>query len=534
MHNGAIKGILTLFVFALLINLPYIHLREFQGEEGRRVIIAQNMIETGDFIVPHAEGRVYLNKPPLYNWLLAAAFKTAGTVSEASARIPSVIAAFLCAVALSLFWRKTTADTTGIFFLLPGLIFITFSDVMDKAIRAEIDMTFTLFVTLSLVLWFYYFEVRKKELSAWVFALFFVGIGALTKGVQSPAFFYCGIIPYLFYKKKPKKIFSLSHIAGISVLLAVFSVWLVPFASRVGFGEVLQAWVSEIVARKEPLQEGGFLRHFIEFPFQYVIAYLPWIPFLLLWFQKPIKKEPGIIKDLAAFCVSFLIISLPVYWIVPGARLRYVMPLSGMLAILISLPVSALINGKIKETLGKRYMNVIGCLMIFAVISSAFWGKKYDLFGSVLSVGLLVLLLSLSFLLVWRKTEISKKIALFLLVTVFVKILWASFYFPYHAGHRSHYRNAAGQINAMSPSNVPLCDLGVDNSHLVYYLKRPVLLVDSLDECITKGGSVMFMAADTEEGMALKGLSYMGKVKARDTMLRLYRCEEDADKDQAN
>ena len=62
-------GILLLCILSLVMNLPYIHLREFQGEEGKRVIIAKNMLETGEWVVPYVEGKVYLNKPPLFNWL---------------------------------------------------------------------------------------------------------------------------------------------------------------------------------------------------------------------------------------------------------------------------------------------------------------------------------------------------------------------------------------------------------------------------------------------------------------------------------
>ena len=84
-------GIAILLIFSLFLNLPYIHLREFQGEEGRRVIVAENMLKSGDWIVPHVEGAVYLKKPPFYNWLLAGIFYITGIISETTARLSSVI-----------------------------------------------------------------------------------------------------------------------------------------------------------------------------------------------------------------------------------------------------------------------------------------------------------------------------------------------------------------------------------------------------------------------------------------------------------
>jgi len=520
-----LKGILIIFVFSLLLNLPYIHVREFQGAEGRRVVIARNMIETGEWIVPYVEGRVYLNKPPLFNWLLAVVFKIGGTISETSARMLSVISAFLCAVSLSLFWRRTF-DIKNLRFILPGLIFLTFTDVMDKAVRAEIDMTFTFFMTLSLILWFYYFEVRKKEFAAWLISLSFVSVSILTKGIQAPAFFYCGVIPYLFYKKEIRKIYSLQHLTGIFVLLIVFSIWFLPVAGRIGPGDIFQAWWHEILVRKEPLKEGGFLRHFVEFPLQYVMAYLPWIPFLLLWLHRPFKKDNVTMKNLAVYCLFFLLVSVPIYWLIPGAKLRYLLPLSGTLAILISMPVDALIAGRIEDPRpGKRCVQALGFFLILFAVSAPFWGKKFELFGRPFSVTLLIVIFLMSCLIVWWKTDMKKKIILLLLALLLIKTFWASFYFPYHAARLSHYREAARQINLLVPHDVPLYDYGVDNSHLVYYLKRPVVLIESPDEVIIKTGSVVFMDNDSAEGLTLEGFSYIGKVKIRDVNLLLYRVE---------
>ena len=102
------------------------------------------MLKSGDWIVPHVEGAVYLKKPPFYNWILAGIFYITGIISETTARLSSVITATTCAIVISLFWRKI-AGIRDLWYVLPGLVFLTFPDVMGKAIKAEIDITFTLF-----------------------------------------------------------------------------------------------------------------------------------------------------------------------------------------------------------------------------------------------------------------------------------------------------------------------------------------------------------------------------------------------------
>jgi 4-amino-4-deoxy-L-arabinose transferase-like glycosyltransferase len=524
MHKNAMvmKGILLLLFFCLLLNIPYIHLREFQGEEGRRVIIAATMLKTGEWIVPYVENVPYLKKPPLFNWLLAGIFRLTGIVSETTARMLSVLSVFLCALSLSLFWKKI-ARIRDAWFILPGLIFLTFTDVMDKAVRAEIDMTFTLFITLAVLLWFYLYENLQKPTTAWIVSLSFVSVATLTKGLQAPAFFYCGVLPYLVYKREIRRFFSASHIAGVCAALAIFSAWFVPFTERIGTEEVLKTWWHEIATRQEPIKAGGFFRHFVEFPLLYLIAYLPWLPLMFLWMHKEIREKAEVYKKLLMYCFFFLLFSVPFYWIMPGARLRYILPVSGMLALLLAIPISFVFRDPSwKPSWIKRYLQLFGILSCLTVLASPFWGKRFELFQDPVPVLLLVAVFSLSLLLIVQQGEVKKKLVLFFLITLLVKISWASLYFPYHAKYLSHYRTAAQQINALLPLDVLLYDYRVDNQHLAYYLKRQITLIKYFDMSTMKNGTIVFMEKKTADSMDLQGLSYIGEVEARRDRLLFY------------
>ena len=107
-----------------------------------------------------------------------------------------------------------------------------------------------------------------------------------------------------------------------------------------------------------------------------------------------------------------------------------------------------------------------------------------------------------------------------------VKLFWASFYFPYYAKFFSHYRNAAKEINAVVPKRASLCDYGVDNQHLVYYLERPVTMVDTPTLNVLKHCDFVL----AEEGRLLElpyGLHSAGApVQARKSLLRLYEVDK--------
>jgi len=516
------RGMLLLFLFSLVLNLPYINVREFQGEEGRRVNIAVTMLQTGDWVIPHVEGAIYLKKPPFYNWVLAAFFTFTGTVSEAMARVPSALAAFFCAAALSLFWRRSTGSSDS-WFILPGLVFLTFPDVMDKAVRSEIDMTFTLFITLSLIAWFYLYEVKGRVFAAWIISLALVGVSTLTKGLQAPFFYYCTVMPYLlFYRRNARGFFSLSHLVGIAAGSMVFLAWLVPVSQEVGLKSLVTVWMQEILVRGEPLKKGGFWLHFIEFPFSYLAAYSPWVAFLLLLSRREGEQASTMKRNLAYFCALGLVVSIPLYWVAPGARLRYLLPLSGMLALLISMAMRAILGGARLSSWIAYFGKAVGAALVVSVLASPLWGQRFDLFGNAVSLGLMAGVFLAGIVLVIRSGEGKELIRNLIVTVLLVKLFWASFYFPYHAKFFSHYRDAAKEINALLPQRASLCDYGIDNGHLVFYLERPVTMVDTLTQDALKRCDFVLAKEGSLDG-PLYGLHRVGApVKARKSLLGLY------------
>lgn len=505
-----------------MLNIPYLHVREFQGEEGRRVIIAQEMLRSGDWIVPSVEGEVYLRKPPFYNWVLAGIFGVLGKASEMTARIPSVLFATLAALGLTLFWWRTSRER-DLRFIVPGLIYLTFSDVIDKAVRAEIDMTFASLVTLALVSWFILHESYGRKTLAWVLSLFLVGISVLTKGVQAPAFFYCAVMPYLLVRKEVRNLFSWGHLAGIGIAVAVIAMWFVPVALAAGGGEVVKTWWHEIAVRGEPLSGSRFWNHIVDFPLSFVLAYLPWIPFLILWKDRSLRPEDEHLRKFALFALLPLVISIPVYWLIPGARLRYLMPLAGMLALLIAIPLDGLLERERAPSWVTWYFRVIGFTCALAVISAPFWGVRFSLASRPAALAIMVALLAVSIFLVRMKGRFAHALMLFLAVVLLGKLFWASLYFPYHAERHSYYRNAAREINALMPVDAPLYDYRVLNPHLTFYLDRPVLLIQSLNDPRIGPGAIVLIRKGAEQDQDMSRFTFLAEIEARSSTYQLYR-----------
>ncbi|MBO6518174.1 MAG: glycosyltransferase family 39 protein, partial [Bacteroidia bacterium] len=61
------------------------------ADEPIRALVAADMAINGNYIAPKLNGEVYLNKPPLYNWMLLGFFKVFNSYSEWVVRLPSIL-----------------------------------------------------------------------------------------------------------------------------------------------------------------------------------------------------------------------------------------------------------------------------------------------------------------------------------------------------------------------------------------------------------------------------------------------------------
>src|SRR5436309_8021162 len=59
----------------MALSLPFLFLKLgmplLDPDEGLYASIAQEMLQRGDWVIPHVNGLPYLEKPPLYFWLTA-------------------------------------------------------------------------------------------------------------------------------------------------------------------------------------------------------------------------------------------------------------------------------------------------------------------------------------------------------------------------------------------------------------------------------------------------------------------------------
>jgi 4-amino-4-deoxy-L-arabinose transferase-like glycosyltransferase len=119
---------LTLFTFLFLLGGRSLN----EPDEGRYSEIAREMIETGDWLVPHLWYLPHLDKPPMTCWLVAASMKLFGQ-NEWAARLPvalagisGVWAAFLLGCSLggrrAGFWSAVILQSSLLYFAMARML----------------------------------------------------------------------------------------------------------------------------------------------------------------------------------------------------------------------------------------------------------------------------------------------------------------------------------------------------------------------------------------------------------------------------
>src|SRR5436190_18733616 len=97
--NSRFRAVGVVLLVWALIYLPALGSIAIKGEEGRRILPAVRMLETGNYTVSQVGSNPYYRKPPLVNWLVAASFKFLGVRNEWTARLPSALSVLAVAIA---------------------------------------------------------------------------------------------------------------------------------------------------------------------------------------------------------------------------------------------------------------------------------------------------------------------------------------------------------------------------------------------------------------------------------------------------
>src|SRR5438270_2679916 len=224
--NSRLRAIAIVLLVWAVIYLPALGSIAIKGEEGRRILPAIRMIETGNYIVPQIGSNPYYRKPPLVNWLIAISFRLFGARNEWTARLPSALAVLAVAVAFVTVALASLGPTGSI---LAALIWMTNIGTIEKGRLIEIEALYVSLCGLAIIFWLSFFVQRKSPWLIWVPASIFLGLGLLAKGPTHLIFFYAIVFAVVWHLNEWRLLIHPAHFAGLAIMLGIFAVWAIPF-----------------------------------------------------------------------------------------------------------------------------------------------------------------------------------------------------------------------------------------------------------------------------------------------------------------
>ena len=302
-----------------IVYLPALGSIAIKGEEGRRILPAVRMLETGNYVIPQVGGNTYYRKPPLVNWLVAASFKFFGVRNEWTARLPSALSVLAVAIA---FVTVASASLGARGSIIAAAIWLTNIGIIEKGRLIEIEALYVSLCGLAIISWLSFFLQTKSPWLIWLPASVFLGLGLLAKGPASLIFFYGIVIAVLAYWKEWRVLVHPAHFVGLVVMIGIAAAWAIPFLHSTTSQVAIEKWSGQYTGRLKGIDFKFF--DWIQNVPRALIYFLPWL--LLLPFARFSKLQEQSEQRLAralswGAAVPFLAINL-----VPSAVARYSMP----------------------------------------------------------------------------------------------------------------------------------------------------------------------------------------------------------------
>ncbi|MFN5300060.1 MAG: glycosyltransferase [Planctomycetaceae bacterium] len=192
-------------------------------DESRYAQIAQEMVVTGDWLVPKRLGQPYLDKPPLLYWTTALAFKALG-VSEAAVHLVPALASLITVFSAFLLGRHlvgTAAAGVGSVLLMCSAGFLLSGRFLFM------DSLLTSWTTLGFLAALVAVRTSRVSWPLWLLSAVACGLGFLTKGPIAPVLIATPVAASLWLTGQSSRLTWKLLAAYATAVLAIVLPWFI-------------------------------------------------------------------------------------------------------------------------------------------------------------------------------------------------------------------------------------------------------------------------------------------------------------------
>ena len=509
--------------FALLGNRSL-----YDPDEGRYAEIPREMLETGDYVIPHLDGLAYLEKPPLQYWLTALGFRAFGA-SDWSARLVPGIAGYLSLAAIYYVGRRLWGVGAG---LRAALLTGSSTLFVLLAHQLTLDMLLCFFLVVSLA-GFLAAQLQREQparcrnrmLVCWAA----MALAVLTKGLIGVVIPAASLLLYLLWQRDWRARRSLHIGWGLPLLVAIAAPWVV-LAARANPDFLQFFFVREHVLRFfTPIEDRSEAWWFF-FPVL-ALGILPWMPLAVRALADTCRSgEPYGRFDPGRLLCSWSVFTFVFFSFSDSKLVTYVLPAIPPLALLCARPSASEVSSIRQGAL----LSIAASLGILVYASGEWNSPQADMLARQMLCGLDLTAALLAAAAIVTLALLSRAEARWALLALCAGsylgtaglLIAGSEVQGSFSGHA-----AAELLKSVAPAGAPVYAVQYYEQTLPFYLKRFLVLVDYRDEFAlgldeSPGAGIADLAEfalrwrESREGYAIMRLHTLDLLKAQGLPLR--------------
>ena len=330
----------------------------WDNDEGMHAAMSRDMLRTGDWVVPRFAGEPFLDKPPLFTWMVAGSFALLGP-NEFAARFPTALLGLALALSTYLLGRRTVGETgafLGGVFLAGSVMFLVLSHAVVH------DMALALPVSVALLLFFAAHDRGEGSARVWIPFWIAVGFSVLAKGPLGAVLIAGPVSIHLILRRDLRFLMRMAPLPGIAVALLIAFPWYVAMEIR----------------------QPGFLRYFLltqnfgnfagvgprhPEPWWFylpvlILGFLPWSHLLPAALGRAFRKP----SDLGAgttFLLTWFLFGFVLFSVASSKLPSYLLPLVPAVALLVGSYAARFVGG---DDGGRRRVWAVGHASFVALV----------------------------------------------------------------------------------------------------------------------------------------------------------------------
>ena len=469
---SSMKAVRLIFLILGVLFFLHVGIRPLANpDEGRYAGMGLEMIRSGDWIVPHLNGLIYFEKPPLGYWCIALGEKIFGATLF-GARFFNALFSLLTCFVLYRFCKRFLSQKIGLWAaFIYGTCGLPFG--MSQVLTLDNALTFFLATTLLLFAGGFLEEDTKHARKYFLWAYVFMAFTVLTKGLIG--------LPWLIFTGYIKKLPKAHLLKGLLLFFVIAVPWHFLAQQRYDcffhfyfWHEHFERYLTTVHNRAKPLY---FLLN------AFLLGILPWLFFLPRSLRIAFKNMKTQQSKHIIWFVTLWSSLIVLFFIKSSSQLiPYILPAIPSIAILLACGISQIDLSKIRI---ECFLWAIAYI-ISAVALPYVLAKKalMPVPTALIALAVCTILLGSSMALFQIKKHTQRSFRLLVFTTVLIYLL-LPMYLPYCQRHCGYATCTYLKEKASQPFKI-FCVYNYFDD-LPFYLNQTVGVVDFAPEEHTLG-----------------------------------------------